>query len=302
MWEKKSTSTPAPSNSSTLNQLSDDGTNLLFKGSKVSPALSTTLTNLSDDGTNLLFKGSKVAPTLSTTLTNLSDDGTNLLFKGQKVGGSGGTVTLSSPWSGKHWYALGDSLTAHYLSATGYTDYVSQMLNMTCHNYGITGNLLCADPQESNPMVTRYRDIDASVANLITVWGGANDYIHDAELGTYGSQNSANFYGALYNLCTGLYVNYPNAKYAFFTIPKGNLAGAPTGGPNGKGYTAKQYNDAIKQICADFSIPVLDLNAMSGLNPLIPNISTQYYVDGGHPNPAGHQRLADKIAPFLNTL
>jgi len=47
---------------------------------------------------------------------------------------------------------------------------------------------------------------------------------------------------------------------------------------------------------------VLDLYATSGLQPRVPIIQQTYMPDGLHPNDAGHEILAEKIAQFLQTL
>ena len=59
---------------------------------------------------------------------------------------------------------------------------------------------------------------------------------------------------------------------------------------------------AEKEIAADFSIPVLDLWANSGLQPRIPIIKETYMPDGLHLNDKGHERIADLLIGFLNSL
>ena len=65
----------------------------------------------------------------------------------------------------------------------------------------------------------------------------------------------------------------------------------------------KTYVDIIREVTEYYSLPVLDLYATSGLQPLVPVIKEKFVPDGLHPNDAGHVILADKIIAFLeNTL
>ena len=62
------------------------------------------------------------------------------------------------------------------------------------------------------------------------------------------------------------------------------------------------YVDIIKEVARFYAIPVLDLFAVSGIQPRVPVIQERYVPDGLHPNDAGQRILADKIAHFLMTL
>ena len=62
------------------------------------------------------------------------------------------------------------------------------------------------------------------------------------------------------------------------------------------------YVDAIIEIAAFYSIPVLDLFRVSGIQSRVPELKERYIPDGLHPNDAGHVRIADKLMGFLATL
>ena len=57
--------------------------------------------------------------------------------------------------------------------------------------------------------------------------------------------------------------------------------------------------DAIKEICAYYAVPVLDLYRVSGMQPKVPVLMERYMPDGIHPNDAGHAILANKLRAFL---
>ena len=62
------------------------------------------------------------------------------------------------------------------------------------------------------------------------------------------------------------------------------------------------YVEAIRQVAAYYSIPVLDLWRGSGLQPNVPVLKERYMPDGLHPSNAGHARIAGKLQSFLETL
>ena len=51
-----------------------------------------------------------------------------------------------------------------------------------------------------------------------------------------------------------------------------------------------------------YSLPMLDLYAVSGIQPAVPVMKETYMPDGLHPNDAGHVILANKIAKFIENL
>lgn len=209
----------------------------------------------------------------------------------------------TSKLEGKKWNVLGDSITdaAHTAATKKYHAVIKDTVNVTVNNYGIASTEISSGGTFANPMITRYTSMD-NTANLITVFGGVNDYLHAVEVGTFDSRDSATFYGALHNLCSGLYTNFPNAKYAFFTPMQTNGTYGDGVSANAKGYKLADYVKAIKEVCTFYSIPVLDLNSMSGLTPYVSSTKTKYMPDGLHPNNSGHSIIASKILAFIETI
>lgn len=197
------------------------------------------------------------------------------------------------------WDAMGDSITASDL----YPPLVATRLGIpTTNNNGISGTYITATGVgDTNAMSIRYASLD-NTADLVTVFGGTNDYGFSRPLGAYGDATYATFYGALKVLIEGILTNMPTARLVFFTptqrnyLGGGQMAGM---GANSDGHTLEEYVDAIIKMCGDYSIPVLDLFRLSGINTL--NITT-YTSDGLHPNTAGHARLSKLMANFLKDL
>ena len=72
--------------------------------------------------------------------------------------------------------------------------------------------------------------------------------------------------------------------------------------PDSNGLPLKAYVDAIREKAEVYSLPVLDLYAMSGMQPNVPIIQERFMNDGLHPNDAGHARLADMVQKALEAL
>ena len=60
--------------------------------------------------------------------------------------------------------------------------------------------------------------------------------------------------------------------------------------------------EAERRVAAYYSLPVLDLYRVSGLQPAVPALRERYMPDGLHPNDAGHARIADRLIGFLAAL
>ena len=75
--------------------------------------------------------------------------------------------------------------------------------------------------------------------------------------------------------------------------------------PNSLGLYISDYVEAIKETANIWSVPVIDLNALCGLNPMIEE-HVQYFAkpdtDRLHPNAKGHERIARTLMYQLLTL
>ncbi len=62
------------------------------------------------------------------------------------------------------------------------------------------------------------------------------------------------------------------------------------------------YVNAILEVAAEYSTPVLDLYRNCGIQPKIQIQRELFMPDGIHPNDLGYERIADRIIAFLNGL
>lgn len=177
-------------------------------------------------------------------------------------------------------------------------------------NYGIGGTRIAKQLQASgnavwdNDFVTRVDDMDPDV-DIVVVFGGTNDFGHgDAPLGTMYDRTPYTFYGACHLLMEKLIAKYPEATIVFMTplhrCNEDNLRG--DGGKAQDVAPLSTYVEIIKEVMTYYSIPVLDLFAVSGIQPKVPVLQEKYCPDGLHPNDAGHVLIAKRLAGFLQTL
>ncbi|VVQ25983.1 hypothetical protein PS928_06296 [Pseudomonas fluorescens] len=116
---------------------------------------------------------------------------------------------------------------------------------------------------------------------------GTNDFGGNTPLGAFtDSSSAATFYGATRKFFETLLGWKPTIKIVMLTPLKRTSTGANTAG-----FTLLQYVDAVIQVAADYSAPVLDLHRKSGLNAL--NMMT-WTSDGLHPTAAGQTALIAK--------
>ena len=203
---------------------------------------------------------------------------------------------------------LGDSITEGYgTSGKGYTfsDLVAADTGAVCRNYGIAGTRIA---KQKNPSVepswdcdfcSRVAGMDAD-ADIIVVLGGTNDFGHgDAPFGSFEDKTSSTFRGALNVLYTSLVEKYPGRVIVIATpLHRGDEKQRRPDSNADLG----TYVDAIRKAAEYYSLPVLDLWSMSGIQPDIPVIRERFMPDELHPNDAGHRIIADRIIGFLRML
>ncbi len=214
--------------------------------------------------------------------------------------------------NGKKIAFLGDSITEGAGVADQQNIYWNRLARMTgaeVYGYGIGGTRIAKQHIPSEPVWDQdfCSRVDTMIpdADVVVVFGGTNDFGHgDAPMGTPADTDETTFCGALNVLYTKLYQRYPNAQLLVIT-PLHRLS-EDEGTWNEQGVraagTLKDYVNQIRRAAAYYAIPVLDLYAMSGMQPKIPVLRERYMPDGLHPNDAGHELIANKLAGFLKML
>lgn len=208
---------------------------------------------------------------------------------------------------------LGDSITEG-VGTSGpearFSALIEKATGATCINYGIGGTRISKqrkpseNPRWDKDFISRVDEMDLD-ADIIIVFGGTNDWGHgDASFGCMGDRDPYTFYGALHTLYTMLIERYSRSQIVILTPlhrRKENDPAADGTRPNRFGLL-KDYVEAIREVAEYYSLPVLDLYRVSGIQPEIPIIKETYMPDALHPNDEGHKLLAKKIISFLQTL
>lgn len=239
------------------------------------------------------------------------------------------TITPESPFFGKKIGAIGDSITWGFTprndpngGTTGaqlssWLVLAAQKLGMTAFNYGISGSTLGANSAGANdPFSRRYQNM-ANDLDVICVMGGTNDVRKGVPIGTMSDRVDTTYYGALHVICQGLidkyYVNQgtelgKSKQIILMTPIKLQVVGGTA-----LDTAIEPYVQAVKDVGAYYSIPVLDMYNLSGITPHISQTiqGTEtgytktynvYITDGTHPTQQGHEKMAAAFSGFLKTL
>ncbi|WFB57468.1 SGNH/GDSL hydrolase family protein [Paenibacillus sp. BR1-192] len=214
------------------------------------------------------------------------------------------SVNVTSKWTNKIWNVIGDSITEHNArTEKNYQDYIKDKIDCIVNNYGLSGTGW-RTPSTSGGSDAFYQRMDTFAANadLITVFGGTNDWAEVGVpfvMGTFGDTDPAtSFYGALDYTIRQLINKYPTKTIAVFTpIPRG-----PDPWAESYGTTMEQIADAVIKVANRYSVPALDLYREGNVYAWNTEYQAFALPDGLHPNDNGHMILADKILAFINTL
>ena len=237
--------------------------------------------------------------------SDLSLTGSKLQLKNSSGALIGNSITLptssesSSEWSGKVANFLGDSQTEKNQHKTKiYHDWVKEILGLSkVNNYGISGATIAKKSSNDRiAMCLRYTNMDDN-ADLICVMGGVNDRWFNCQMGSFGDTNETTFYGAMEILCDGLLNKYPGKTIIFITPTEQNHSDCNSS--NRTGYTPTDFANAMKRVCAKYSIPVFDANTCSGIYPLNEAHASLYTTDKLHLNDKGNEVLGKKLSKFI---
>ena len=194
---------------------------------------------------------------------------------------------------------LGDSQTEVNSHKTKiYHDWVKEILGLSkANNYGVSGTTIAKkNTSDNTAMCVRYANMDSN-ADLICVMGGVNDRWFNCQMGSFGDTDPITFYGAMETLCDGLLTKYPGKTIIFITPTEQNNNSCNSA--NTTGYTPTDFANAMKRVCAKYSIPVFDANTCSGIYPLNEANAALYTTDKLHLNNKGHEVLGNKLSKFI---
>ena len=210
--------------------------------------------------------------------------------------------------NGKSIAFLGDSITEG-VGASDEKYIYHQVLKEKCglknaYNFGISGTRFAKQREASeNPrfdldFISRVDELPEDI-DAVIVFGGTNDFGHgDAPFGEMHDRTEWTFYGACHILMQKLINKYPDKPIVFMTpLHRDNEFE--------RGIKTQRLCDfvhAIKEVAEFYSIPVLDLYSVAGMQPQIEAQNKAFFADGLHPNDKGYARIAERLEGFLKSL
>lgn len=211
-------------------------------------------------------------------------------------------------WKNKKAAFIGDSITYGVNTSQGHIYY--QLLNnmigfSSVYADGVAGSCYSKTSDYGTtiiPIVQRTGNIPSGT-DLIVIFAGTNDFGHGTPIGEITDTTDVSFCGAVAKTIIDIVTAFPSSRLVLLTPlhRTGNTyVGEDT--PNAQGKVLIDYVNALKSVAEKYSIPIIDLYSIYGLNPIIPIVKTNYITDGLHPNDAGHELLAKRIYPLLEAL
>lgn len=230
------------------------------------------------------------------------------------------------PWQGKRVAYLGDSITDPNVGKNEikhYWEFLHDWLNTTSYVYAVSGKRWNDIPRQASELFKQHGDnVDA-----IIIFIGTNDYMSGVPIGSWYNESKEKVMAAVghekglltrkkrtlimnnntYKGCINVALDtlkklFPTKQiilltplhraYAKFSDrniqPDERYA-------NKCGEYISAYVNAIKESANIWSVPVIDLNAISGINPMVDGQISyfhNYQTDRLHPNTKGHLRIA----------
>ena len=222
------------------------------------------------------------------------------------------TGTEDNPWNGKSAVFVGDSITAGSGTTKIYYSFLEEALGFdSVTAMGVGGSCISAASDYgtgNQPLISRYQNIPST--DLIVIFMGTNDYGHETPLGSVEDTKDGTFYGALNTIIPALIAKHTSSKIVFVTpLHRYGFGTSKILGtqftydniPNGIGATLGDYVDALKTVCANNGVSVIDLHTECTLDPSDAAVRSTYMPDGLHPNASGHEVIAEIIESHLRT-
>lgn len=201
--------------------------------------------------------------------------------------------------------ALGDSLTSGYeptgTSNGGWPKWANELTADEVINEGVAGaTWQKGSHNDAISFVERARNIDWALAQKGILFGGTNDYGQSLPIGHLTDNQPDTMLGAMNQTLDIIYQANPTILLYVLTPTWRNRITGKTvlieKEPNQRGHLLLDYVEAIEAWAQQYHLPVLDLYQTMNINQLN---AKSWLLDGLHPSPKGHRRLAETIMAFL---
>lgn len=242
---------------------------------------------------------------------------------------------IAHPWQGKKVAYFGDSITdpRNKASKKKYWGFLEDWLAITPYVYGVSGRQWNDIPRQANQLKAEHGDDFDAIVILM----GTNDYNAGVPIGEWWTEKTEKvmagiheqkhladrqhqyplmdkdtYRGRINIALDSLKRMFPTKQIVLLTPihRAGFYANDKNWQPtedyrNLCGEYLQSYVDAVKEAGNRWAVPVIDMNSLCGLYPLIDS-NAQYFnkadTDRLHPNDKGHERMARTLMYQLLTL
>ena len=246
-----------------------------------------------------------------------------------------GQVSFVHPWQGKRVAYFGDSITdpRNKASKKKYWSFLNEWLGITPYVYAVSGRQWNDIPRQAEKLKSEHGDDFDAIIIMI----GTNDYNAGVPIGEWYTEKDDSVVAGIHETkhlvvrkkqtlcmdkttycgCMNIAMStlkrmFPTKQIVLLTpIHRGGFYAndknwQPTEDYRNKcGEYLKAYVDAVKEAGYVWAVPVIDMNAASGLYPMLDE-HAQYFnkrdTDRLHPNDEGHKRMASTLMYQLVTL
>ena len=243
-------------------------------------------------------------------------------------------TVFTHPWQGRRVAYFGDSITdpRNKASKQKYWSYLQGWLGITPFVYGVSGRQWDDIPRQADKLKAEHDDdFDA-----IMIFIGTNDFNAGVPIGEWFTENKEQVMAGIHEpkrlvdrMCQHMCMDkdtyrgrinialskvkqmFPTKQIVLLTpIHRAGFYAndknwQPTEDYRNKcGEYLQSYINSVKEAANIWAVPVIDLNALCGLYPLM-NEHSQYFNnenDRLHPNDKGHERMARTLMYQLLTL
>ena len=228
------------------------------------------------------------------------DEIINMAYKGKKFCSYGDSIVELISWQKYVWKYL--QFSTHYCRGIGGSKVTS--ISPQTKKVDENGYYNAAHPEEGTITIQDNMCGDGRIntiptdTDVLVIYASANDITANAQIGELDDQDETHLKYAYGLMLRKIIKRLPDAKI-FACIPHNfynshNNADYPY--KNNIGLTIQDYGSVIREVCAIYSVPVIDVNALSGISTL--NITT-YLQDQVHPNSAGGMKIANVVIDAL---